>query len=282
VNRNSLIAILLLVIGLAACASTEHPVTGSLVLYGGDTLQVLTDGTGRVLVGPKEHAGQFIDATVSAGEVLVVGIDQESRATGLFAVQETGGSPKLLLAGPFQSVAASADGLLVALTTRSPDRRSDRYDLVLFDRRTGDVTTLATGVGTYGTTVAWGPDSTSVTYSTPDGLIRSVGSADHVVQELGHGQGPSWSPDGRSLAYHRARAAYVRAGGKERKVLRRLPWQSDLVGKVYWNPAGTHISVNAAAGAGGKELTCLVVDVSSGASTSAVDGSLWCGPWVGE
>lgn len=112
------------------------------------------------------------------------------------------------------------------------------------------------------------------------GWIQIFDLTSQTMRRLVRGGYPSWSPDGRRLAYVAGKAVWVFdvVQGTSSKVYQRPIWESNIVGPVSWGPSDK-IALNVAAGITGYEIECLILDFQSREVTALRRGYLWCGPW---
>jgi Tol biopolymer transport system component len=147
----------------------------------------------------------------------------------------------------YSSPSWSPDGSRLAVASSNPE--TSRIDLL--DADGSDRRTLVRGGGPFAGTVTWSPAAKLVAFALHGdtgatvGVVRPDGSRRRILVRFqsartGNPGGPSWSPDGRSLAYSPLRAdGGLRVVDLRTGVERRV--SGGLVFDPRWSPDGTSI-----------------------------------------
>jgi Tol biopolymer transport system component len=132
------------------------------------------------------------------------------------------------------------------------------------------------------TTFSWHPNGQQLIYTSKEGMIKSVNIADAKITSMFQGEAPAWSPDGNRLAYRSGSEIriYDSTNKSTARAYKRNLLQSSMLGRLYWSPDGRYVSFNVAAGLDGKELSYLVLEITSKKSFTSYEGSYWGGAWL--
>ncbi len=127
----------------------------------------------------------------------------------IFIVPVTGGTPKKISTGPGSDSTPlySPDGKYIAWRMQeTPGYESDRFQLVLYDRQTGQIRSLTKDFDRWVGSFVWAPDSKSLYFSAEDkgespvyGLSVSGGGAGEIFR--GTNDDLTVTPDGVSLVF---------------------------------------------------------------------------------
>ncbi|HEV2964236.1 MAG TPA: S9 family peptidase [Candidatus Angelobacter sp.] len=154
--------------------------------------------------------GQEVAFTSNIDEV-----EASSTNNDIFIVPITGGAPKKISTSPGSDSTPlySPDGRYLAWRMQNrPGYESDRFQLVVYDRKSGQIRNLTQSFDRWVGTMAWTPDSKSIYFTAEDkgeAPIYSVaveqGSA---IQEVVRGANDDlvFSPDGNTLVFTRMSA----------------------------------------------------------------------------
>lgn len=129
---------------------------------------------------------------------------------------------------------------------------------------------------------SWNPNGQQLAVENSVGWIDVIDVITKSKHPLVKGANPSWSRDGRRLAYRPEKAIWIYSLAEQKpetKVYQRHFWQSNIVGPVNWGPRNV-IAFNVAAGIDGYQIACLLIDAESEGVTALQQGYLWCGPWL--
>jgi Tol biopolymer transport system component len=161
----------------------------------------------------------------------------------------------------------------------------DTTELLAVDSDVFGVRPLPVPADEFGGTVSWMPDSSAVAISLIDGSVRVVTIADGQYRTLledatrcpvraGCPDGePSWSPDGRQLAFRRAPVEVEVPFVEGQDVCNSGPYDTDTAAALWWeDEAPDEVWVAAADGTGARAVTA-----SQMAPIWSPDGSLLLG-----
>lgn len=249
-------SLLLVVSLLTACGSASRARTaakaknGVLTFVRAGALWTLgADGNKlRELGGAPKGTGNASSPAWSPDGKKLAFLAGSGDTTDVFVVDRGGGSRKRLSSGS----PAGSGGL-----TWSPDGgrlafASPHWQLLSIDSNGGKPSTLSADPGQEPSDVAWSPDGRSIAYDiflTEIGGIYAVdaksGKPKRLTRTFGD-HGPSWSPDGRKLAFCSDGALRVidADGSHPRTVLRDAG-----CGSVAWSPDGREIAFTSWVGA---------------------------------
>lgn len=128
---------------------------------------------------------------------------------------------------------------------------------------------------------SWNPNGQQLAAENSAGWIDVIDLITKSKHPLVKGASPSWSMDGKRLAYRAENAIWIYnfAEQKTSKAYQRHFWQSNIVGPITWGPRNV-IVFNVAAGIDGYQIECLLLDAKSQEVTALQKGYQWCGPWL--
>lgn len=152
--------------------------------------------------------GQEVAFTSNIDEVEAISTNND-----VFTVPITGGTPKKLSTSPGSDSTPlySPDGHYLAWRMQKRNGyESDRFRLVIYDRKTGQIQNLTESFDRWVGTMAWSPDSKTIYFNAEDKgevpIYRiDVGSATPSVQEVTRGANDDMvvTPDGKTLVFTR-------------------------------------------------------------------------------
>ncbi len=135
----------------------------------------------------------------------------------------------------------SPNGHQIACVGPTDDRlsnESDKPGLYLEDVKTGDEKRLPVTVG-WDPSPTWSPDGKQLAYSDRVGVIRILDLNTHRTRTLGQGGSPDWSPKGDAIAYSTGASIVVsRPDGTQRHT---VVSSKDTVDQPAWSSDGTRI-----------------------------------------
>jgi dipeptidyl aminopeptidase/acylaminoacyl peptidase len=187
-----------------------------VVPAGGGTAKDITPGDHDV--PPFSLGGQDLYAISPDGqEVAFTSNLDEVEATStnndVFVVPITGGTPKKVSTSPGSDSTPlySPDGRYLAWRMQKrAGYESDRFRLVIYDRKSGEIQNLTESFDRWVGTMTWSPDSKSVYFNAEDKgevpIYRvDVGAASSAVQEITRGSNDDLviTPDGKTLVFTR-------------------------------------------------------------------------------
>jgi len=176
-----------------------------------------------------------------------------------------------------QRVALNADGSKVAFLVCNADACELRVRQ-LFDAGREEV--IATSL-TRASQISWSPHGQQLAIANGVGWIDVIDLTTRSHHSLVKGENPSWSADGKRLAYVNEKAIWIYDFNQKKssKVYQRHFWQSNIVGMISWGPTDV-IAFDVAAGIDGYQIDCLLLNTESWRVTVLQRGYLWCGPWL--
>ncbi len=154
--------------------------------------------------------GQEVAYTSNIDEV-----EATSTNNDIFLVPINGGTPKKLSTSPGSDSTPlySPDGRFLAWRMQNrPGYESDRFQLVVYDRKSGQIRNLTQSFDRWVGTMAWAPDSKSIYFSSEDKgespIYRVAVDQGSTVQEVIRGANDDlvFSPDGQTLVFTRMSA----------------------------------------------------------------------------
>ncbi|HWC15529.1 MAG TPA: hypothetical protein VG498_00855, partial [Terriglobales bacterium] len=146
--------------------------------------------------------GQEVSFTSNIDEV-----EATSTNNDVFVVPITGGTPKKISSSPGSDSTPlySPDGRYIAYRSQARGGyESDRFRLLIYDRKSGAITDLTKGFDRWVNAFAWTPDSSAVYFagddqgSAPLWRVKVSGGAPEKVLG-GYNDEPAFSPDGKTI-----------------------------------------------------------------------------------
>lgn len=270
-------------------ASLDRPtwsVDGRRVLYAGGKI-VSVDPDGKNLKTHSLPGAIEMPRWSAKGQLAAVAL--ENGNTYYLAVSQPNGSVRTIKdVGPVSGVTWSPDGTRLAFVagnrvwTANADTTGGRaltpaggkaYKWILWSPdgariafyesqqvkvMNADGTNLHSVAPVSASAFAWSPDGTRLVVGGPEdqgdalGIVSAAGGA---VQQLGvSGFSPSWSPDGRTIAYRpqgKADVALIAPDGSGKRILLAQPADTFFGDGLAWSPDSTHLLVNTGGGGEG-------------------------------
>jgi Tol biopolymer transport system component/DNA-binding CsgD family transcriptional regulator len=197
---------------------------------GGQRSHVLVDDSASELVWSPD--GSRIAFTRSS-------IDQPS---GVFLLDLKAGQERQLISGLYHFPQWSPTGRLLAAWGSHPSD-VDGIALLVFDLLVGGDPVVIMG-GAPGP-VAWAPDESEVVVSGGRTLHVATLSSSDAGKRLTEGEAPTWSPDGRTLAFTRNGELWqIDMATREEKKLVSSPLP--VIGEAHWSPDGRYVAFRTA------------------------------------
>ncbi len=149
--------------------------------------------------------GQEVAFTSNIDEVGAISTNNE-----IFVVPVAGGPPKKISTSPGSDSTPlySPDGRYIAWRMQeTPGYESDRFQLVLYDRKTGQITKLTENFDRWVGSFVWAPDSKAIYFTaenegeSPIFLVNTDGSYLHNITGIGHYDDLAITADGKTLIF---------------------------------------------------------------------------------
>jgi dipeptidyl aminopeptidase/acylaminoacyl peptidase len=166
----------------------------------------------------------------------------------VFVIPIAGGTPKKISASPGSdsNPVYSPDGRYIAYRMQERNGyESDRFQLVIYDRKSGSRKNLTVKFDRWVGSIAWSPDSKRIYFSAEDkgeSPIYSVSVEGGEVKEVvgGHNDEQAFTPDGKTLVFTRQSAQFPNEvftfdlGAKQVKPLSKV--NDKVFAQVYTSP----------------------------------------------
>lgn len=267
---------------VAAASLCAMDVFGSIVVWGNDS--IYKRETTRVSEPKKLIDDVFtnIVSVSSAPSQLGIVAFKKGRSNddelGFFLVDLRSGQwQKVFERRSLQDAALSPDGSVVAFLACDANSCELRLRHLVSTR---EEEVIATSLSRRGG-LAWSPNKQQIAVANDSGWIELVELTTKTRRPLVKGENPTWSGDGKKLAYVSEKAIWIYDFDTQKpsRAYQRQFWQSRMVGSIYWGPSNV-IAFNVAAGIDGYQIECLVLNTESREVISLQQGYSWCGPWL--